>query len=495
MKKRSNILLIHADQHRCDCLGAYGNADIKTPNIGELAQDGVVFENSFCPHPVSTPSRYSLLTGLYIHQHRGLSNTSTLAPNIPTLPRHLKSNGYSTTAVGKMNFTPTYLDVGFDEMVLAEQSGDGRYEDDYHRWLRSEGLCDRLDMIDQVGEFRRNAPESYWENFGAFPSDLDEQHHSTTWIGDRAIELLDQWDEGSQNFLMVGFIKPHHPFDPPEPWSAMYDPDRLSLLPGWTEDLIHGDNGKSYFSYDSLSEASLRRVMALYYASISQIDHHVGRMLDLLKAKGLYDDTAILYTSDHGDYMGYHHRILKGYRMFDPLMRVPLIIKYPASVSLQGREARLVNNIDVAPTLLSVAGLTPPDAVSGMDLTDEGASVDYVFAETCDEYMVRSKTRKLLLHRNTDESMFFDLEHDPLETKNLFGEEEHQADISALHDQLLDWSLFDDRVRNHLDHNAPRCSADNVPHEDTALYPYFKEIMTKNANKPIGATPDGAPHG
>ena len=398
MTTKPNILIIHADQHRYDCLGAYGNTDIKTPNIDTLAKESVLFENSFCPHPVCTPSRYSLLSGQYVHQHRGWSNVSTLSAEIPTLPRMLKANGYRTAAVGKMHFTPTYLDVGFDEMQLAEQCGNGRYDDDYHRWLRSEGLCDRLDMIDQVNEFRKKAPGEYWQHFGAFPSDLDEAHHSTTWIGDRAVECLDQWN-GNGNFLMVGFIKPHHPFDPPQPWAAMYDPDRLSLLPGWTEELIHGDKGESFFPYKSLSEASLRRVMALYYATISQIDHHVGRMVSLLREKGLYDDTIIVYTSDHGDYMGYHHRILKSYRLLEPLVRVPLIIKYPSRECSGARDPRLVNNIDVSPTLLSAAGLTTPDTMRGIDLTDKDASAEYVFAETQDEYMVRSKTRKLLLRR------------------------------------------------------------------------------------------------
>lgn len=494
MKKKKNILLIHADQHRYDCLGAYGNTDIRTPNIDTLAREAVVFENSFCPHPVCTPSRYSLLSGLYTHQHRGLTNESTLSADIPTLPRLLKENGYQTTAVGKMHFTPTYLDVGFCEMHLAEQCGNGRYDDDYHRWLRSEGLCDRIDMIDQVNEYRKETLKEYWEHFGAFPSDLDEKHHSTTWIGDRAVECLDRWN-GSGNFLMVGFIKPHHPFDPPHPWASMYDRDRLSLLPGWTEELIHGDNGESFFSYKGLSEASLRRVMALYYATISQIDHQVGEMVTKLKTKGLYDDTVIVYTSDHGDYMGYHHRILKGYRMLEPLVRVPLIIKYASGHAAGTRDPRLVNNIDVTPTLLSALGLKSPRTMPGIDLTDKDASVDYVFAEAGSEYMVRSVTHKLLLRRNSEESMLFDLEHDPLEIENLFGKAECQSEIATLRKQLAGWPLFDERVTNHLDHEAPQCNAKNVPDDDTGLYAHFKSIMLKNANKPIEATPVSAPHG
>ncbi len=137
---------------------------------------------------------------------------------------------------------------------------------------------------------------------------------------DRAIETLDSW-EGEGNLLMASFIKPHHPFDPPAPWHEMYDPSSLTLLPGWTdpEDILFS---KGYFPHADLNERKLRRVMAYYYGSISHIDHHLGRMIDSLRASGLYDDTLIVYNSDHGEYLGFHHMKGKGNRMYDPLVRV-----------------------------------------------------------------------------------------------------------------------------------------------------------------------------
>ncbi len=188
--KRPNILIIHADQHRTDCLGAYGNPDIQTPHIDALARDGRRFDNSFCPFPVCTPSRYSFLSGQYVRQHGGWTNHCTLASGIPTFPKVLRDAGYLTAAVGKMHFTPTYLDVGFQHMELAEQDGPGRYDDDYHRWLMAEGHCDRIDLMDQVREYRQHAPQAYWDTMGALPSDLDEAHHSTTWIANRAMDTL-----------------------------------------------------------------------------------------------------------------------------------------------------------------------------------------------------------------------------------------------------------------------------------------------------------------
>jgi len=481
--RRCNVLILHADQHRWDCLGAYGNREIRTPNIDALAADGTAYRNSFCCYPVCTPSRYSLLTGLYVHQHLGWTNHSTLPSGLPTFPRALKSAGYRTDAVGKMHFTPTYLDVGFERMRLAEQHGPGRWDDDYHRDLRDLGLVDRIDQMDQVQEFRDAAPPGYWESFGAVTSDLPEAHHSTTWIGDRAAEALGQWNDDRPSLLMAGFVKPHHPFDPPRAWADMYEPDELTLLPGWTEAIGPQDRAmkQGFFRYDRLTEAGARRALAMYYATISQIDHQVGRLIDLLKHKGLYDNTLIVYTSDHGDYMGFHHTLLKGGYMYDPLVKVPLIVK-PAGGTGPGTVSdALVSNVDVAPTILSMAGCDVPAEMAGIDLTARPAGRDAVFADADRHYMVRTKDRKLLLCPDLADSLLFDLGRDPLEMDNLLGRSEHQADGAALLDRLARWALFDARTPAHLDERAPRIAADNVPDLDDdhrrRLQQYTREKM------------------
>ncbi|MBN1249316.1 MAG: sulfatase-like hydrolase/transferase [Anaerolineae bacterium] len=506
---RPNILIIHADQHRWDCLGAYGNPDVLTPNIDALAAEGVRYEQSFCPFPVCTPSRYSLLSSQYVHQHLGWTNHCTLAPGIPTFPRVLRDAGYRTTAVGKMHFTPTYLDVGFEEMWLAEQDGPGRFDDDYHRWLRDEGLVDRIDLMDQRWEYRQEAPDVYWETVGALRSDLDEAHHSTTWIADRAMETLASWGEkpsavsgqpsagGGPHLLMVGFVKPHHPFDPPAPWDDMYDPDGLALLPGWLEEPLARDIARSegYFPHVKHTEAKVRRAMAYYYASISQIDHHVGRMIALLKARGLYDNTLIVYTSDHGDYLGFHHLLLKGDFMYDPVVKVPLIIKYPKVGGTQPHAGEvsqeLVNNIDVGPTLLGVAGCDVPRSMQGADLaTTTGPDGDpdsrpYVFAENWggQEYMVRSQTHKLLLCRDPEQSQFFDLVADPYEMENRIDDPASAETVATMRDALLRWALFDAHSQVYLDYDAPVIGGDHVPERDDghveAMVKYFEEKMAE----------------
>lgn len=487
--KRPNILVIHADEHRYDCIGAYGNREIRTPNIDGLAADGILYRNSFCSYPVCTPSRYSLLTGLYVRQHIGWSNHCTLPSGLKTFPRILKKAGYRTQAVGKMHFTPTYLDVGFDTMLLAEQNGVGRYEDDYHRYLRERGLVDRTDLEDQEKEYRDRAAPEYWESFGAVPSGLAEKDYSTTWIADRAMEALDRWTGGG-NLLMVGFIKPHHPFDPPHPWCDLYDPDRLKLLDGWTGECLPADESYhlGYFRNSELTERTMKRIMSYYYASISQIDFQVGRLVKRLKEKGLYDHTAVFYTSDHGDYMGYHHMILKSNHMYDPLVRVPLIVKYPKGLQAGRAACSLVSNVDIAATILEMAGLEPEEDMSPCSLLNGDPVRQAVFAEDRGETMVRTRSRKFLYSNAEDRRcMYFDLQKDPYELENLYPDRVDDGEIVEMKKRLLEWSFREAKIPLHCDETADCVAGADGPGPDRGKWKesaeYFKEKMDSSGAK------------
>ncbi|CAG7613834.1 sulfatase [Paenibacillus allorhizosphaerae] len=464
---KPNILIIMADQHRYDCIGAYGNRDIRTPNLDGLSRDGVIYDNSFCSSPFCTPSRYSFLTGLYPHQHLGWSNRSTIPKEINTFPGLLQKAGYRTKAVGKMHFTPTYLDVGFESMLLAEQNGDGRYEDDYHRYLREHELMDRIDLMDQVTEYRAKAPQQYWDTYGAMASDLPEAHHSTTWIGNQGLAALDEWGEQNE-LLMVSFIKPHHPFDPPKPWDAMYDPERLQLLPGWTEQCLPADlrMHEGFFPHAKLTEPVLRQAMAHYYGSISQIDHMVGQMIDKLKSRGLYNKTLILYTSDHGEYMGYHHMLLKSNYMYEPLVKVPLMIKYPNNEQAGERSALLVNNIDVSATILEHANVEKAKFMAGRSIGSlAGKPRTFVIGENGRgrQYMVRTDRYKLILTNDSGKSAFYDLAADPFELSNLIGDPAYEHDIRTCREHLFQTLLFDAPSPTYVDPLADRIEGDNVP--------------------------------
>ncbi len=464
---RRDVLVIYCDQLRHDCLGATGNPDIKTPHIDSLARDGVVFRNSFCTWPVCTPSRYSILSGLYVHQHGGWTNHSTLHPTIPTYPRNLRDRGYQTMAVGKMHFTPPYLDVGLSRLQLSEQNGRGRFVDDYHRYLRSLGRVDAIDLIDQERNWRKTASDEYWATFGAQVSDLPEPLHSTTWVGDRAVEAISAWSDKPQ-LLVAGFIKPHHPFDPPDPWHKMYDPEKLTILPGWADEpLEHDVERRGYFDNRKLTRPALQRVMAYYYATISHIDAQVGRMVGVLKEAGRYENSLIVFTGDHGEYLGFHHLLLKGNRMYDPVIKVPLLMKFPRGRRAGTRSDALVSSVDVTTTVIKSTGGKPARTMMGRDLLPVATGRDpgrpLVFAQAGREFMVRSKTRKLLYHRDDGKSLFFDLEADPLEMKNLYNDPARRGETRTLREALVRWHLFDTPRTRHLDPDEVEIEQPNVP--------------------------------
>ena len=472
-QEKPNILLLHADQHRADTIGCYGNPEVNTPHIDKLAQDGTRYDQSFCCFPICTPSRYSLLSGRYVHEHCGWSNFSTLNPSLATFPQLLRANGYRTTAIGKMHFTPTYLDVGFDRMLLAEQAGEGRWDDDYHRALRAAGFVDAVDLIDQTREFSQYKHDDLQLEMVSCRSNLPEELHSSTWIGNQCLQEIEQWDPAGGNLLMAGFIKPHHPQDPPEPWDGMYNANAMTLLAGTTEhffdrDIDYHDNPRG--SARENSDEQLRYFLAMYYANISQVDHQIGRIIKRLKEQNVYDNTLIIYTSDHGEYAGFHRMILKCGYPYDPIMRVPLIIKYPHDIAQQRVDTRLVNNIDIMPSILDCAGLITPDELPGKALKKDGVGHTNIFAEYgCEEsntghtVMARNKTHKLIECNNGKESLLFDLQEDPHETKNLYRDPTYAAVKTSLQDAITKWRGEEWKQDIYLNHQAPIAPYANPP--------------------------------
>lgn len=480
-----NVLIIYADEYRYDCLGAAGNTEIQTPNLDALAADGVLYDNSFCVWPVCTPSRISLMTGQYVKQHGGSSNRSTVLPGTPTYASILRDAGYETTAVGKMHFTPAYQDVGFDTMLLAEQNGRGRNVDDYHRHLKDEDTLNVMDLVDQEREFRKDAPQGYWENFGAYVSDLPEEYHHTTWTGDRAVETISKWSEDQGNLLMAGFLKPHHPFDPPAPWHERYTPETTSILPGWTDIAPAHDTrrARGYFDNSSLTIPALKKVTAYYYAIITHMDHHIGRIVAELKQKGLYDNTLIIFTADHGEYMGFHHMILKGNHLYDPLAKVPLIIKYPKQKYAGVRTDELVNTLDVTSTILSATGQKPGQDMRGGALgkrTPGRANPrNLIITEDKRGLMVRDKRYKLIMDVDSTLNLFFDLENDPYELDNKLHDNDYAEIVQNFQQAALDWYMGDTGRRAYVDADAPMVDGDNVPEDLEATEEEMLEYFRK----------------
>ncbi len=438
-----NLVIFYADQHRADSAG-WGTPECPTPNLERLAGAGVRFEQCFCPYPVCTPSRMSFLTGQYVHTHGVHQNNAGLAPGSPTFARALRSRGYTTACIGKMHFYPTYAAYGFDHMELAEQDGPGRFEDDYHRFLANRGALDLDDLIDQRREFRNLAPAAYWERFGARASRLPEELHSTTWIGDRTEAFLRAVEPPF--CLWVGFIKPHHPFDPPPSWLERI-PETPAIPPGWTESVPRADSlSPGYFDNSTLTPEALRRVVRHYYATIAHLDAQIGRALRVIEARGL-GNTLAVYTADHGELLGYHHLLLKGGYMYDPLVRVPLVIADLSESRGYRRGAcsnALVESVDVTATLLEAGGVQQYPAIPGRSLSpiltgDREVHRDAVFSQNAGMQlmMLRTPRWKLIESADSRRRMLFSLSDDPFELDNRYSDPAAATPLCELRGRLL----------------------------------------------------------
>ncbi len=372
-----NIIFITADQLRWDCLGCYGNDVIQTPHIDALAQSGVAFDNAYAAATLCVPSRQSILTGQYPSSHGARGNRSALPEDTPTFVSLLQASEYDTAAFGKMHFHPTYADYGFDVMQLAEQDGQGRKDDEYHtQYLAQHNLSDQWDVWDQVLTERQHAPDIYWHTYGARRSELPFEHYHTTWITDRAQEYLMVPERREKPFFTwISYIKPHHPFDPPAPYDTKYDPDHVpvpSPVDGWQQKpllTVDGDPRNAYFDTRLMTEAQLKNIIAHYYGLISHIDDSIGQLVEILKAQGLYQNTLIVFTSDHGDYLGQYGLFLKHPNIpYDALAKVPLIFAGGALQSAQRRLDARVSLIDLFPTFLDLAQVDHATRYQGMNL-------------------------------------------------------------------------------------------------------------------------------
>jgi arylsulfatase A-like enzyme len=208
--------------------------------------------------------------------------------------------------------------------------------------------------------------------------------------------------------------------------------------------------------------------MAHYYGAISHIDHMIGKMIAKLISKGLYDNTLIIYTSDHGEYMGFHHMLSKSNYMYEPLAKVPLIVKYPGNEQAGERSSRLVNNIDIAATILQAAGMEKAKIMPGADIRGTaGEPKTFVIAEDSRgrQYMVRNERYKLILTRDPTKSVFFDLETDPLELHNLIDDPLYEREIQRCRDDLFQTLLFDAPSPSYLDMQSDLIAGDHVPQD------------------------------
>jgi choline-sulfatase len=461
MQQRPNILHLFTDQQRFDTIAALGNPFIRTPNLDRLVREGSVFSRAYSPSPECVPARASMITGWYPGRTRCYSNEQAMpGEDTPTLMSGLRDAGYRTHGIGKCHFTPdSYALRGFETRASQEELPADRSRDDYAKWLMETGREWVLEPHGVRGEMYY-VPQ---------PSVISEEAHPTRWVADRAVEFIrEQQDSERPWYLYTSFIHPHPPFAPPIPWHKLYRaPDMpLPLMPENLDDLLcfinHFQNRYKYRDR-GLDVNLIRCLRAYYHACITFIDAQIGNIIAVLEASGQWDNTLVLFGSDHGEYLGDYGCF--GKRGFhDVAARIPLIVRWPDGALAGTRCERPASLVDLAPTFLEAAGVPFSerdfDGVSLRGLAAGESGRECVFSQyNCREnglYMAVNEKSKYAYSAPDGREYCFDFESDPSECRNLAGDPNVQKSFEAMRGNCLDW-VAESRQPGALSENGDWC--------------------------------------
>ena len=453
--RRPNIIFISAEQQRGDTVGYTGADFIQTPNLDRLASESVVFGQAFSCASTCIASRAAFYTGLYPH-NTGMYAFYRSSGRLHWTHR-LSEQGYTCTCIGKTHLPH----LGWHESI-AEQGNkyqpvrDGK-PSEWYQAVVDAGYEPPLNL-------HKTTP-NFGELLCAIEWPLPEELHPDIWVTNRTLEWLDRQDNSEPFYLHVGLLSPHDLYDPPKRFLDLYDDDDIPM-PDVSEEELAGvppelfaaarrDNDRD----DSVTNLRpryatperIRRMRKHYFALVSLIDEQVGRIFDKLKEKGLYDDTIIIYTSDHGDNLFDHGLYYKG-ELYDTLTHIPLMIKAPDAVEPGRIVPDLVSHVDVAQYILEKGGVDAVDldGISLAPVIESGAkhTRTYAFAEEGTSglrpepdliAMIRSETHKLIHFVGSENGQLFDLENDPKETCNLWNNPDYRDVQAHLARDLLDW--------------------------------------------------------
>lgn len=446
---KPNIVVIQADQLAPQALGAYGDEAARTPHIDALAEDGAVFDRAYCTTPLCAPSRASMMTGLMPSDLGCHDNGDDFPSSVPTFAHHLRRAGYHTALIGRMHFIGPDQHHGFEERLTTDV-----YPAD----------------MDMVPDWRRDpADRLQWYHdadavFTAGVSKATVQQDFDDEVGFRALRHLNDRVRVNQRegedvpFLMVtSFIHPHDPYEPPvEHWERFAEVDipdpAHPQVPGRDADPhTHRLRAMSGFDRREPTLEEVRRARRSYYAAVSYIDDHVGRIRDRLDDLGLLESTIIVVTSDHGDMLGEKGLWFK-MSPYEQSARVPLIIHGPEHLVPMGRYANPVSLLDLAPTLREIAGageqgVEPGGGVSLLESARRESSgrAKPEGRDVVVEYLAEGALRpQLTIVRGPykyvvcpgDPDQLFDLDADPDELSNVAAEPERAELVAALRKEL-----------------------------------------------------------
>ena len=488
-----NVLFITADQWRGECLSTLDHPVVRTPNLDALAREGVLFRNHFANAVPCGPSRASLHTGTYLQNHRSGTNGTPLDARHTNWAKEVARAGYDPVLFG---YTDTSIDprsVDASDPWLRTYEGPlpgirplvmmGETPRAWTDWLAAKGYAVPEDIRYAYGQ---RAPGPDYEDGApvpkplAFPAEVDD----TNFLVDRCTDYIR--DAKGPFVAHLSILRPHPPFIAPEPYNAMYDP---ATVPGFARRAAPDEEAAQHpWLAHQLSrklfrapadEKRLRRLKAVYYGLMSEVDATLGRVFAMLKETGRWGNTLIIFTSDHGEQMGDHWLLGKcGY--FDASYRIPLIVRDPRRAA-DGARGKVVEsfteNIDIMPTMLEALGLDIPVQCDGLSLRPflEGrgapahwrseAHWEYDFRDPADDAaeqrldltlhqctmnIVRGRRYKYV-HFTKLPPLFFDLERDPDEFVDRSRDPAYQPLVLEYAQKLLSWRMnHDEQTLTHI---------------------------------------------
>lgn len=480
--KKPHIILIMTDQQRGDCLGVQ-NPLVKTPNLDALAREGVCFDNGYSTTPSSTPARAALLTGLS-PWHHGMLGYGVVAERYRyEMPRMLRELGYYTFGIGKMHWFPQKTLHGFhgtlvDESGRVEQNG---YVSDYRDWfkLQAPGL-----NPDELG--------IGWNDHtgGTYP--LEEKLHPTWWTGETAAEFIRNYACDRPLFLKVSFARPHSPYDPPQRYLDLYQEAEIPAP-------VVGDWAAGFASAPEAADAAFgdygvehaRDSRRHYYAAITFVDDQIGRVIQALKEKGLYEDAVICFVSDHGDMLGDHHHWRKTYA-YEGSSHIPYLMRLPVWMKTEVQPGShlpyVVELRDILPTFLEAAGGEVPvdmDGSSLLPLVQQSAprwreyiDLEHATCYSADNYWcaLTDGKMKYIWFFHSGQEQLFDIQHDP-------GE---KTDLALLKKYRKTLEVWRSRMVAHLEERGEEYVKDGQLQmlKQTRLYsPFYPRVERSEGQK------------